>query len=471
MLRFEFFSQLFQQFVSVISAFCIAPVQSPPAMYVVDDPPPQATAAIAEPVGKRPGTAISQVIETQIRGALQMGAFVALTADRATYAALETPTVLARSLDRNGLAGLPGGGADLAAGYVTIAEWTATDLVRLLERITLANLDLLSGGVNEAPVDAYALAGGEFGDDGLPKGSLLERIIQTNIRGITAVSESTMKAVTSIGAAVLAAPSTVAAYVEKNGIAALPAAFAAATREIVVVAADSTIGVIQSVADFARAKLALVPGSRAGGGEVKALAVEVPVRGMGPVERIVRIPLAVGVAAAELARTAMRATVTVTGAAAEAAVSVIRSVVDPKSETTLPQALANVPATLHKGVVTAREEAAYGVEKAREEFRAVLRGRNAAEEMSYKGTTVRVSGGAEIRSNSPTPTGVTDPSGETNPGGDGDGVEQLSGVTPGVTVGVDPGPGPDQGAGTGPEAGTDPSAGADDAAGANDAAA
>lgn len=418
MISSGFFTQLFQQFVSLLSAFCIVPSGGlePAAIKAADSSPPAAVAAIAAP-----RSALPPIVQTQINGAFEIGYFAARSADRATQAVLETPRVLADALDRNGLAGLPGGGATVAAGYVGLAEVTATGLVRLLSGLALSELDLLAPDRGMPELAAAA----DYGIDAakMEPQSYLERVLRTQIDGVTSVTEAGLGAVTGLGATVLAAPNIVNRYLAGGGLAALPAGLAAAGREIVYALGDGSVRVIRAVANFARAELALVPGaSVTGGGDVYAVARFEPVgQSIGPVEMLVRIPLAVAVAASSLARAALQATTQVTGAATNAVTEVVRAATGQKSEYTLPQAIARVPETLTRGLADAGAELQNGVDRARTDFRATLRGRTEVAQLAD--TTLRVSGGAEIR---PSVTA----------GDDGDDAGAVDGATAGGDAGA-----------------------------------
>lgn len=422
MISSGFFTQLFQQFVSLLSAFCIAPSGGLPsdAARALDSSPPAAAAAIAAP-----RTSLPPIVQTQINGALEIGYFTARTADRATMVVLESPRVLAESLDRNGLAGLPGGGATVAAGYVGLAEVTATGLIRLLSGLALSELDLIAPD-RGVPLLAAA-ADYQIDVAKMEPQSYLERVLRTQVDGVTSVAEAGLGAVTGLGTAVLAAPNIVNRYIAGAGLAALPAGLAAAGREVVYALGDGSVRVIRAVADFARAELALVPGASVrGGGDVYAVAKFEPVgTSVGPVEMLVRIPLAVAVAASGLTMAAMRATTRVTGAATTAVTDVVRAVTNPLADYTLPQAIARVPETLTQGLADAGATLQYGVERARTDFRATLRGRNAVAELSD--TTLRVSGGAEIRSSTIAGDGDDQGDGSADPSAGGDaGAQQPS---------------------------------------------
>lgn len=464
MIASGFFTQLFQQFVSLLSAFCILPggVPSDVKSFSTGDGEVTAVAAARDPVPERGDQLLVRIVETQVRGALKIGEAAAVTADRATFVVLEVPRVLTRALDRNGLAGLPGGGADVAAGFVGLAETTAVSLVRLLASLTEDQLDLLAGPRYSEPYLTAAASDYDYGVERAEPVSYLERVIRTQIDGVTDVAQTTLGAARTIGASIMAAPTTIAEYTAKAGWAGLPAGIAAAAREVVYAATDGSIAVIRSVARFARAELALVPGNSIKRGEAEAakLVEPTPTRFIGPVETLVRIPLAVGVAAADLATAAMRATTAVTGAATRAVVDVVTAARDPKAGVTVAEALARVPETLKNGVDQAGEHLRSGVEQAREDFRQTLRPRRPVEEAAKNGTTLRVSGGAEIKTS--TTTGSTTGAGSGTTPGTGDGNEgtEVGGTTGGVDTlsGVEPG--------SAPEPGTDPGAGEGAGAGA-----
>ena len=391
-----FFTQLFQQFVALLSAFCIAPTSVPaPAYVAVGSGPPIVAVADADPPGVavprlREEPLLVRVVQTQVRGGIGIGDALARSADGVTFAVLATPRVLAAAINRGGVAALPGGAASAAAGLVGALENGAVLLIDRLGDLALSELALLGGRIIVAPERATAAA----------------------------------------------APAPIPA---PGGLAALPAALATVAAQLVVVTQQGAVAVVRSVASLARAGLSLIPGASIGDPRALAVAVREPnPRAVpGAIEMAIRLPIAVAVAASDLTVTALRATTTLTGAATTAVTNVVGAAMDGNPETTVQAAVAAAPATLRSGVTSATEQVRVGVRRASIDFQDALGLRRRDEAL----TTVRASGGSgtTVKGTATTEAGV-DPVGTTTTTGGGTNGHAAGANTSdddGVTAAVD----------------------------------
>jgi hypothetical protein len=452
MVSFGFFSQLFQQFVALLSVFCIVPSTPAPALRPAGSDPPAAVATGSEfaPSVRTPSP-LRRVIQTQIDNAVSIGAAAARSADDVTFSVLEVPRLLVRGLDRNGVLGLPGGGADAAGGMVNAFERSSVSLVRVLSDALLAELALVPGAALEVRPEPQLAAAVAPIPELVERQPFLVRVVQTQVDGAFGIGRALGGGVLGVGDALLAAPAVVMEAAQRGGLAGIPGGLATAGGRIVVAATDGVVGVIESVADMARAELALVPGSTIGDTrKFAAVGSRLAEHRVGPVEFAVRVPLAAAVAAADLTVAAARATTTVTGAAVTAITDVARAARDPKSELTVTQAIARAPATIGAGFSDAGKVMQSGVKRATTDFRNTLRGRS-GQEATAKTNLVGATGGSgtQIRASSvASPAGTQ--KGEANGaagGGAGKDGAKPDPATGNETAAADPGSGtPSEGA-------------------------
>lgn len=294
MMEIGFFTQLFQQFIALLSAFCIVPAPVP-RFEAVDAARSGVVAEAAAPAIADPrAPLVVRVIQTQITGAVSIGEALANSADRVTLSVVAVPGTLASALDSGGAAALPGGVATAAGDIVTALENSSNQLIGEISRAILAQLALLGGGIGGPPET------------------------------------------------------------------------------------------------FVEAPAPTLPG---------------------PVELIVRFPLAVGVAGAGLLGTAAQATVIVTGAVVTAVTDIVEAAIPapPRPDETervsaaleerrltLPEAIAQAPRTISAGVTRAGGVVEEGVQRAGTDFRNTLLGTRPPAEFA----TVSASGGAEVRAGS-----------------------------------------------------------------------
>ncbi|RDH77842.1 hypothetical protein DVS77_13355 [Mycolicibacterium moriokaense] len=353
-----FFTLLFQQFVALLSVFCIAPTQSAPEYFAANLGPPGAEAAsayVAAPAQSEP--LMARVVQVQIDGLLGRGGVgeaLARTADGVTNSILKTPETLRVYLDNGGVAALPGGLANAATQGVQNLESNTYRLIDAIEALALANLQLLPGGTDMAEIAPTLAARDEsFG---------------------------------ALGRALLAAPTLVLGALQR-GPEALPAALNSVGQSLIRGAATDARAVVRAVSSATQAVLALVPGAQLPRfDQVTVATVAEPVRRSGPVELIVRFPIAVGVAASDLARSGMTATTIMVTAVVTAVTDIAdaaRGQSSPSEELTalaaerpltVPEAIAKAPVTIRTGAVKAGRELQGGVERARADFNETLQG-------------------------------------------------------------------------------------------------
>jgi hypothetical protein len=366
MMELGFFASLFQQFVALLSVFCIAPSSAQNIAAVNLGPPNSPTVQVAEytsadaaAVARQQQPFIARVVQTQIDGLLSprggIGISLARTADGVTRSILDTPDALRRALDNNGLQALPGSLAAHGIDGVQNLEFNTIRVIDAMEALTLANLGLLPGGVVRPTPEVAELAArqDEFG---------------------------------AIGRALLAAPTFVLRTLQ-GGPEALPVVLSGLGRGFVQAAATDARAIVRAVSSATQAALALVPGARLPRLDEVTVAVREPVRAPGPVEYIVRLPIAVGVAGSALTRGGMRATTVMVTAVVTAVTDIAQAAFRPRQANeaearalerplTLPEAIAKAPVTLRAGAVSAGRELQRGVGNAQRGFTETLRGRN-----------------------------------------------------------------------------------------------
>ncbi|MGH3677385.1 MAG: hypothetical protein ACRDU5_16930 [Mycobacterium sp.] len=153
-----FFTQLFEQFIALLSAFCIVPAPAPDRFEAFDAGTAGVVAEVAAPAIAEPREPlVVRVIQTQITGAISIGEALARSADDVTFSVLAVPRTLARALDVGGVEALPGGAATAAGGMVSALENGSTRLIEALSEAILAQLGLLGGDVGPAPKFAAAV--------------------------------------------------------------------------------------------------------------------------------------------------------------------------------------------------------------------------------------------------------------------------------------------------------------------------
>ena len=378
-----FFASLFQQFVALLSVFCIAPSNAPNIAAADLGPPGSPTVQVAEYITADPSAAIRQqpyvarVVQTQIDGFLGdqgIGLALARNADTVTGLVFGTPFALRRALDGGGVEALRAGLAQYGIRGVQNLEENTVSLIDAMEALALANLRLLPGArpADEAAKLA-AIRQDEFG---------------------------------AIGRALLEAPTFILRTLQ-GGPEAIPAVINGLGQGFVRAAAIDARAIVRAVSSATQAALALVPGASVKSLKDVTVSVREPAR-PGPVEYIVRLPIAVGVAGAELVRGGMRATTVMVTAVVTAVTDIAEAAFRPRQAEemearalerplTLPEAIAKAPVTLRNGVVGAGRELQLGGRNAQREFTETLRGRNNNEEQARAGdlTNTVVKAGGE----------------------------------------------------------------------------
>ncbi len=398
--RQGFFVRLFTQFLALLSAFGIAinPTTAIPQRSNIEAAslgPPGIN--VAAPARQDP---LARILQTQLNGVAGIGLGLATTADAATNVILGNPDrripgiaqTLVDALDRNGLAGLPGGAADVAGSAVRFVEGGTNFWISTASAIVLSELDLLGGGLIAQP---YLAAFDPGLDPSLEQAPFSDRFIRVQVEGLQGIGRALLGATNGVGEALLSAPDVIAAAIDRGGAAALPAGLAAATARVVRATQQGSAAVVTSFADLARGELSLVPGSQLDNPKLTVAAVQrepIPVRRVGPAEFVVRLPLAVAVAGSGLVMTGLEATAIVTGAFVTATGDIVRSVTNAplpsggggeataraaeEPRLTLPQALAKAPVTIQRGFTDAGNRVRQGTAQAAEDFNNTLRGRS-----------------------------------------------------------------------------------------------
>ena len=400
-IRQGFFVRLFTQLLALLSAAGIAinPTTAIPQRNNIEAAslgPPGIN--VAAPVRQDP---LVRILQTQLNGVAGIGLGLATTADAATNVILGNPDrripgvaqTLVNALDRNGLAGLPGGAADVAGSAVRFVEGGTNFWISTASAIVLSELDLLGGGLIAQP---YLAAFDPGLDPRLEQAPFPDRFIRVQVEGVQGIGRALLGATNGVGEALLSAPDVISAALERGGAAALPAGLAAATARVVRAAQQGSAAVVTSLADLARGELSLVPGSQLDNPKFAVAAVQrepIPVRRIGPAEFVVRLPLAVAVAGSGLVMTGLDATAIVTGAFVTATSDIVRSVTNAplpsggggaeataraveEPRLTLPQALAKAPVTIQRGFTDAGLRVRQGTQQAAEDFNNTLRGRS-----------------------------------------------------------------------------------------------
>ena len=381
MLSSGFFTTLFQQFVTLISAFCVGTVPGGSTPYIAAADPPTATLR-QEPY-------ITRVIETQFNAAVDIGTVFVTTADRGTDVFLSAPDTLLRSLNDGGIAALPAGVVRVGQRAVRVGQNGATDLVRALSDAIRAELDLLPGAellpddTAEAEATVLLAAGSDLA--GQP---LIVRIIRVQTDAIADIGGSITFLVGGVTTALLDAPKTVADVVADRGPEALPAGLQLAARNVLSAMELGSTRLIESVGTALQNELALfAPDQKTQFALADAGFSESPNPALGrALERIVRVPLAFGVAGADLLRAGLTATTDITGGYATATTDIVRAVVNQfgrgsvpgltasraEEPQTIAEALRNAPVTIRKGYVTAGRTLREGAAEAKSDFREAL---------------------------------------------------------------------------------------------------
>lgn len=254
-------------------------------------------------------------------------------------------------------------------------EETTVSLIDAMEALTLANLRLLPGARPDAEAAKLAaIRQDEFG---------------------------------AIGRALLDGPTLFLRALEPGGLETLPVALNGLGQIFVQAAATDARAIVRAVSAATQAALALVPGASVASLKDVTVSVREPARS-GPVEYIVRLPIAVGVAGSELVRGGMRATTVMVTAVVTAVTDIAEAAFRPRQAEemaaraierplTLPEAIAKAPVTLRNGVAGAGRELQLGARSAQREFTETLRGGNNNEEQARAGdlTNTVVKAGGE----------------------------------------------------------------------------
>jgi hypothetical protein len=365
-----FFALLFKQFVALLSVFCIAPSNAPHIVAANLGASGTQTVQIAEHRAEASAIArqepfVARVVQTQIDGVLGnsgIGMSLARSADGVTGLIFGTPSALRRAVDNGGVDALPAGLAVYGIGGVRGLEQNTVSLIDALEALSLANLRLLPGARDDIPRAELAARSDEFG---------------------------------ALGQALLAAP-TFFLRTLQGGPEALPTALNGLGQGLVRATATDARAIVRAISSATQAALALVPGASVKSLKDVTVSVREPAK-PGPLEYIVRLPIAVGVAGAELARGGMRATTVMVTAVVTAVTDIADAAFRPRRQAeeaaaralerplTLPEAITKAPVTLRNGAVRAGEELRGGVRNAQTGFNDTLRGRTSTEEQARAG--------------------------------------------------------------------------------------
>ncbi len=393
--RSGFFVSLFTQLLALVSAFGITINPTTPFDRATALGPPGVSAAA--PVGEE--SLPVRIIQTQLNAVGGIGAGLAVTGDAAIELIFGSQSrgnagiaqTLVRALDRDGLAGLPGGAAAVAGTAVRFVEGGTNFWINTASLILLSEL-----GLNGLDPRAELLAVDPGFDPALAELPLPERFVRVQVGGVQGIGRALLGATTGVGEALLAIPDVIDATLERGGPGALPAGLAAAAAQVVRAAQTGATRVVTSVADMARAELSLIPGADVNDPKfaVAAIAAEpAPAGEPGSLELVVRVPLAVGVAGSRLVLTVLDATTVVTGSFVQATSDIVRSVTGaslpggggPATEAarvveeprlTLSEALAKAPVTIRRGFDDAGVVVREGTRRAAEDFNNTLRGRS-----------------------------------------------------------------------------------------------
>lgn len=421
MLSAGFFTTLFKQFLALLSAFFagVAPGGGASPYIAAADLAPPTVQVRQQPLATR-------VLQTQLNAFANIGLVVTETADGGLNLILGVPNTLAEALNRGGLAGLPAGIAEIGQEAVDVLVGGrsksggvgASGLVDAITNTILAELDLLPGAdrvvTNEIAAPADLADGSDVGALlQLQRQPLIVRIVTTQVDAVTDIGTAATDATTELTTAILAAPSTITDAIAEGGPAALPAGLQLATRRIVLAIGDGADDVIQTVGDALRAELRLIPGGVVANPNTAFAAEPEPQPTGGVLETAVRVPLAFGVAGADLARAGLTATTDITGGYATAARDIVvgaqnqltrrtstgnnqlKATISEEPQT-LAEGLARAPVTIRAGYVAAGQDLQAGAGRARTDFRNTL---NPRAETRLAGSESKVSLGLGRKKN------------------------------------------------------------------------
>jgi hypothetical protein len=391
MLGSGFFTTLFNQFVAVLSSFCVnlAPGGSVPYLNSPDTGSPTVAVSRQVPYPTR-------VLETQFNAGVEIGRVIARSADGVTAVVLALPEDLVNALDRGGITALPSGFADSGRRVVRLATNTTTNAIEVLTDVLLSELNLLPGADEIATKVAFAAqadpADGSDVSLALQRQPLIVRIVTTQFNAVSSVSSALSESVGGVLNAILRAPQTISEAAAKGG--SLAAGLQLATRQVVLAASDGAVRLVRSVGEVLQSELDLIPGGGIAGDPRTAakVAVEPAPRNPGAgrlLELPIRVPLAFAVAGSDLVQAGLRAVTQVTGGFAQAISDVVQAAVNQfggggklpderatisaaKESLTVAEALRRAPVTIGNGFTEAGETLRLGVQDARRDFRRTL---------------------------------------------------------------------------------------------------
>lgn len=194
-----FFQQLFNQFVAVLTAFCVN-VPSAPVPYL-GSPAAGTTAAVTTAVPVRSEPLLRRVVDTQVQAGIAIGRVLAASADRATFALLNVPSDLASAMDRDGIAALPAGVAQSGQRILLAVTDSATDLVGTLRNVGLSELALIPGaGAQQRATATAELVAAPTAELVAPPrtGGLLETVARVPLAVGVAVSDLAMSGLQAV---------------------------------------------------------------------------------------------------------------------------------------------------------------------------------------------------------------------------------------------------------------------------------
>jgi hypothetical protein len=383
----SFFGALFQQFVALLSVFCIAPT---PTYSVYSVAPPGIEVAAARDVGApadlRQQPLIIRAFQTQVDGLLGDGGIgdeLSRGADRVLNDFLRVPNALGNALDNGGVSALPGGIA--RAGIATVGDLGdgTNNVIDAVAELLIKNLQLLPG-TRAAAYDATTYAKAPSQDFG------------------------------AVGRALLAAPTYILGQLQRGGPGALPGALNELSQQLVVATATDAKALVTALSSATQAVLALVPGAQLNRAQFTVAARDDSSSSGGPLQVVVRIPIAAGVAASDLATAGARATVIVVTAVVTAVTDIANAarprqrndevmaafVAEPR-QLTVPEAIAQAPRTIGQGVVRAGGVLQQGAVDARTDFVKTVRGRQTeVEQRQVAGDNLLVAGDNSTITNS-----------------------------------------------------------------------
>jgi hypothetical protein len=212
------------------------------------------------------------------------------------------------------------------------------------------------------------------------------RVIQRQIAGAVGIGGALAAGADGVTFSVIAIPRELGSALGSGGVAALPGGVADAADGMLDAVDTATIGLTEAFRQAILAQLALF-----GGGVVNpevAVTAPLPTRA-GPLELVVRLPLALAIAGVDLAGAVARATITVTGAVVTAVTDIVEAAIPAPTQPeetervgaaleerrlSLPEAIAQAPTTISDGFTRAGRELQGGVQRARTDFRNTLLG-------------------------------------------------------------------------------------------------